>query len=175
MILWLNGTFGSGKTTTANDLCAQSRQWQIFDPEWVGYMVRANLPDIEVDDFQDLPPWRSLVPLVMSEIRSFTGADLIAVQTVLVEDYWNELRSNLSNAGTDVFHVVLDCAEPVLLERIKADDGEREARAWRTEHVAKYRQAKQWMAASADLNVDTTDMTPNEVASTILGAVSKHM
>ncbi|MFZ0324133.1 MAG: hypothetical protein WAN48_08395, partial [Actinomycetes bacterium] len=69
MILWLNGPFGGGKTSTAEALAAARPQWRVFDPEVVGYFLRAALPDVtDVDDFQDLPAWRPLVAASLHEV-----------------------------------------------------------------------------------------------------------
>jgi hypothetical protein len=102
LIVWLNGAFGGGKTTTANELTALLPGARHFDPEWVGYMLRANLADLEFTDFQQLPPWRVLVPETMAQVAALTGQHLIAVQTVLVEDYWRELRSGLDRHSLPV-------------------------------------------------------------------------
>ena len=85
MIVWLNGTFGVGKTTTAKLMEARG-SWRAFDPEHVGYMLAANLRDQSFDDFQELQPWRSLVPAVAEEIYRYTNQPLLAVQTVLVRE-----------------------------------------------------------------------------------------
>jgi hypothetical protein len=60
VILWLNGTFGSGKTTTALELLPMIASSRLFDPEAVGYMLQPNLSDHPVSDFQHWPPWRPL-------------------------------------------------------------------------------------------------------------------
>jgi hypothetical protein len=86
VIIWLNGTFGAGKTTTAGLLRERLDGSRIFDPEHVGSMLAGNLRDLSFDDFQDLPPWRALVPPVLHEVQRFTGATVIAPQSVLVED-----------------------------------------------------------------------------------------
>jgi len=171
MILWLNGAFGVGKTTTADAICDQSADWRRFDPEHVGYLLSANLKDLDFTDFQDLPPWRSLVPVVMAEIQRFTGDSLLAVQSVLNQGYWEELRSNMAQAGESVFHVVLDCGEAELRRRIDADDVEVDARDWRAEHVAPFLGERAWMANSADLVVDTSSISPETAAAAILEAV----
>lgn len=36
MIVWLNGTFSVGKTTTAKALVEHEPRLRLFDPEWVG-------------------------------------------------------------------------------------------------------------------------------------------
>jgi AAA domain len=107
VIIWLNGTFGAGKTTTARQLATRLRDSRVFDPELVGCLLAAALDDHEFKDFQDLPPWRQLVPVVTAAIAGFTGQHLIAVQTVLREDYWKELVSGFDRAQLDVFHVLL--------------------------------------------------------------------
>ena len=39
MIIWLNGTFGAGKTTTARQLVQRLANTRLFDPELVGYLL----------------------------------------------------------------------------------------------------------------------------------------
>jgi hypothetical protein len=61
VIVWLNGTFGCGKTATAAELRGLIPSSRVFDPETVGYMLQPNLADHPVTDFQHWPPWRPLV------------------------------------------------------------------------------------------------------------------
>ena len=118
MILWLNGPFGVGKTATAQCIVAAHAGWRLFDPETVGYMLKANLRDHDIADFQDLDAWRALVPRVAAELNTLTRTDLVAVQTVLVERYWSDLRAGAAFLGVDIFHVLLDCREDVLRGRL---------------------------------------------------------
>jgi hypothetical protein len=55
VIVWLNGAFGCGKTTTAAELRSLIPSGRLFDPETVGYMLRPNLADHPVSDFQHCP------------------------------------------------------------------------------------------------------------------------
>jgi hypothetical protein len=50
-------------------------------------MLRANLADHPVCDFQHWPPWRPLVVATATELARYTGEHLIAAQTVLSRDY----------------------------------------------------------------------------------------
>lgn len=170
MIVWINGTFGVGKTTTAG-LVSEQSGWRLFDPEHVGYLLAGNMRDLNFDDFQDLPPWRDLVPVVANAIYRYTSAPgMVAVQTVLVENYWDELKAGLSECGLPVFHVVLDCQEQELRHRIANDEVEHQAKDWRLDHIAKFQQARSWLARSADVVVDTTRMLPAAVAETVTEA-----
>jgi chloramphenicol 3-O-phosphotransferase len=171
VIIWLNGTFGAGKTSTAEELVSLLPGVRRFDPEWVGYMLKANLGDLEFTDFQQLPPWRTLVPVVIGEVAELTGQHLIVVQSVLVESYWRELRAGLDRLSLPVFHVLLHAGTDVLTQRIKADEVERGACQWRLDHLAEYALARSWMEAAADLVVDSTQLPVAEVAAAVAGAV----
>jgi hypothetical protein len=52
VIVWLNGAFGAGKTATGAELQPLVPGARLFDPETVGYMLRPNLADHPVRDFQ---------------------------------------------------------------------------------------------------------------------------
>jgi chloramphenicol 3-O-phosphotransferase len=161
VIIWLNGAFGCGKTTTASELRSLVSSSRVFDPETVGYMLRPNLADHAVSDFQHWPPWRPLVVATATELARYTGQHLIAPQTILTRRYLEQIFAGLRAAGLAVFHVVLDADEDVLRKRIQASD---EAQAWRLAHLTGYRTARAWMITAADLVVDTGAWTPAEVA-----------
>lgn len=59
MIIWLNGTFGVGKTTTSAELVRLIPEAHFFDPEQVGVMLRRHATGLpKVGDFQDWALWR---------------------------------------------------------------------------------------------------------------------
>jgi hypothetical protein len=142
MIIWLNGTFGAGKTTTAAALESQRSNSRQFDPEWVGRALVRNLPDISFDNFQDLAPWRPLVVEMLDGVANLTGQDVISVQTVLSHEHWLEIRAGLEARGHEIFHDVLESNESVLRDRIMKDAVEHEARDWRIQHIPAYAQAR---------------------------------
>ncbi len=172
MIIWLNGTFGSGKTSTAAELYSLVPSSRVFDPETVGYMLQPNLADQPVSDFQHWPPWRPLVVATATELARFTGQHLIAPQTILVRAYLEQIFAGLRDAGLDVFHVLLDASEEVLRQRIQ---GSAEAQAWRLDHLAEYRSSRAWMIRAADLTVDTGRRTPAEIADQIVSSLPEPM
>lgn len=170
MIIWLNGTFGAGKTSTAAELLPLVPAARLFDPETVGYMLQANLADHPVPDFQHWPPWRSLVVATAAELARFTGKHLIAVQTVLNQGYLAEIFTGLRASGLIIFHVLLDGREEALRARIEASD---EARQWRLDHLARYRDARSWLRREANLVVDTTGITAAQAASRIASSLPR--
>ncbi|MFD1149989.1 AAA family ATPase [Saccharothrix hoggarensis] len=165
MIIWLNGTFGAGKTTTARELTGLVPSARVFDSEHVGYLLRHVLTE-PVENFQDWPPWRSLVVHTAVETLRYVGGALVIPQTVLTEAYYREIDAGLRAAGLDVRHFVLHAREDVLVGRIEADRDDPGARQWRLDHVERYRAAVPWLHAAAEV-VDTTDVPAAEVARTI--------
>ena len=175
MIIWINGTFGVGKTTTAR-FVNHHTGWRIFDPEHVGFLLAGSLRDLDFDDFQELPPWRALVPVFAEEIFRYTNSKaMIAVQSVLVEDYWNELTKGLAERGLPVLHVVLDCGGEELRRRIETDEIEEQARDWRLDHIGSFGQARDWLAPSADVLIDTTARSPEAVARIVIDAANQNL
>jgi hypothetical protein len=172
VIVWLNGTFGVGKSATAVELARIMPGSRVFDAEIVGYMLMTILQDQTFSDFQDLPPWRALVPVVTAEIERHTGQDLLAVQTVLSRAYWAELTGGFREQKLDVFHVLLEADPQVLARRIEADEAERTARQWRLDHISGYLAARDWLTTAADLVVDSTTRTPEQVAQVIATAAA---
>ena len=62
MIIWINGAFGSGKTTCAYELHRRLPNSYVYDPENIGFVIRDNIPDeMKQKDFQDYEQWRSLI------------------------------------------------------------------------------------------------------------------
>lgn len=175
MIVWFNGTFGVGKTTTADLLVQGESGVRLFDPEQVGSLVAMNLADRPVGDFQEHESWRRLVPVVADEIIRATGQDLVAVQSVLDEGCWRELLAGLEVLGHEVVHVVLEADEAVVRERILTDTVESGAAQWRLDHLATYAAARAWMTSAADLVVDTTDLAPEGAARQVAAYLARRV
>ncbi len=171
MIIWLNGTFGAGKTTASKKLVELLPEGRLFDSETVGYMLRHVLNTVRVKDFQDWPPWRGLVVEAASQILEFVGGVLVIPQTVLVQQYWDEIHAGLTKAGIPVHHFVLHTDPDTLVQRIEHDTIETVARQWRLDHVPLYQDALPWLRREAEV-IDTTHLSPEQIAQRIADSVS---
>lgn len=99
-IIWINGAFGSGKTTAAKLLAQKVPGVVIVDPEEIGTLLRPVLqPVVPVRDFQEWPAWRQLVAATLNavhrELPEGSPITIVVPQTVTVEDYWSEIASGL--------------------------------------------------------------------------------
>ncbi|MFC7469645.1 hypothetical protein ACFQVA_22115 [Actinomadura keratinilytica] len=72
-------------------------------------------------DFQDFPPWRGLVVETARQVLDHVGGTLVVTQTVLVEQYWQEIRAGLAKAGIPVHHFLLHTDQDTLVHRIAND------------------------------------------------------
>ncbi|SEM53686.1 NUDIX hydrolase [Streptacidiphilus jiangxiensis] len=176
MIVWLNGAFGAGKTTTVRELQQLIPGSHVFDPEQIGSLLRDRLlppePLVGLTDYQDLVSWRRLVPDALTALRAQVGEDapLLVPMALHRQDYRDEIFGTLASRRIDVHHVVLHLDETVLRERIDADATEADARAWRLRHLDAYTTALPWLRRDAAL-VDTAELTPRQAAERVLAVV----
>ncbi|MFH8804006.1 NUDIX domain-containing protein [Streptomyces sp. NPDC017936] len=181
-VVWINGAFGAGKTTTARELIDLIPNSTLFDPEVVGAALPHLLPPkrlAEVGDFQDLPIWRRLVIDTAAALLGELGGTLVVPMTLLRQEYRDEIFGGLAARRIPVRHVLLAPAETILRERIAGrevppdlPDGEMRVRQWSYDHIEPYRAAlAAWLTADAH-PVDTSDLTPYETAVRIADAVA---
>jgi chloramphenicol 3-O-phosphotransferase len=169
MIVWINGAFGAGKSITAELIqraCPRTRLW---DPEKVGEMLRTVVSDITVRDFQDWSCWREVVVATGHAVASQTGQDLVAPQTIVCQDYLQQITQGFQARSVPLFHVLLDAPTETLRNRIHGDV-DKPASEWRLERLDDYASARSWLRESADLVVDTAALSPELVAELIIDA-----
>jgi predicted kinase len=133
VIIWLNGGFGAGKTTLAEELHRRLPDAVVYDPEDVGIMLwKWIAPN---GDFQHLPSWRELVVATALTLRRHHAKTLIVPMSLIRDAYRAEILGGLADAGEEVLHVFLEADAGVLRERLNArvthpdKDWDRAARA----------------------------------------------
>jgi hypothetical protein len=171
VVVFVNGAFGVGKTTVARRLRAGLPGSALFDPEWVGLVLRrlpAWLP-LEgrgTDDFQDLPLWRR---------GSLRGIRLVRGlrETVIVPmafsnlAYLCELTSGVRRFDPDVRHFCLTAPYDVVRSRLEGRglDPARASSAWQLRRAAECCEAHR--APEFAEHVATERRSAEEVAAAI--------
>jgi predicted kinase len=174
VIIWLNGGFGAGKTTLAEELHRRVPDAVVYNPEDVGLMLwkwmRPN------DDFQHLPSWRELVVATALSLRRHHADTLIVPMSLIREAYRAEILGGLADAGEEVLHVFLEADVGVLRERLNARVGipvnlgaNQSAREWALSRVdaAIVAAARQ---PGGTLMLRSDRLTPAELADQVLAA-----
>jgi hypothetical protein len=173
MIVWINGAFGSGTTTTATRLTGMVDGARMFDPEYIGYLLTKIVP-APSGDFQDMPLWRELTVRTLAGLdRDFPGTWIVPM-TLVNPGYRKELHGGVRALGHTVHHAILAVPEPVLRRRIDDDENDRPARQWRQDHVAG---ALAELPGLSTVEHDTREFDatrpPDEVAADILRWVQR--
>ncbi|MER7515455.1 NUDIX domain-containing protein [Streptomyces sp. NPDC126499] len=199
MIVWINGAFGAGKSSTARELVDLIPNSTLYDPELTGGAIGRMLPRkrlAEVTDFQDLPIWRRMVVDTAAALLAEMGGVLVVPMTLLRQEYRDEIFGGLAARRIEVRHVVLTPDETILRGRIdsraafagEADPDETgagtphgdesaaeavaRARRWCLDHIDPYRAALDgWLSADA-YAVDNSALTAAETARAVADAVA---
>ncbi|WP_329153202.1 NUDIX domain-containing protein [Streptomyces sp. NBC_01456] len=180
MIVWLNGTFGAGKTTAAQELLDLLPGSTLYDPELLGSGLRLMLPAKrfeEIDDYQDLPAWRRMVVDTAAALLTEVPGPLITPMTLLRQEYRDEIFGALAARRIPVRHVLVHAEETILRARIAEREKTSEdagaaasTRRWSLEHLGPYADALPWLRGDAHV-VDTTRLTPRQTAERVAEAV----
>jgi predicted kinase len=168
VIVWINGAFGAGKSTTAALVQERLPGSRLFDPEYVGYLLR-EFVDVPTGDFQDLRLWRRLVVQTMVALDEEYDGPWIAAMSLTNPDYRREILEGLRGAGVKVREFILSVPEDVLRNRIDHDQIDTQAHAWRQAHVV---QALATFAGVTGAEMVDGTATADEVADRIAAAVA---
>jgi hypothetical protein len=179
-MIWLNGTFGVGKSSTADELLQRIPGSRLYDPEDVGFLLRRLLPEATDGDFQNIPAWRHLVAETAVALHAHTGAQLIIPMTLLRQKYADEIFDAITAHGLSVIHILLHADAQCLRDRITGhnmfpEDPQHNQRvqAWRLDHLADYADALPWLHTSAHV-IDTTYLNPAQAADAVLRHLHHH-
>lgn len=84
MLIWLNGSFGVGKTQTANELHFRLPESFVCDPEKIGFTLFKVIPRSIRGDFQDLALWRQFTRNTLEYVLHEYHAPVIVPMTIVV-------------------------------------------------------------------------------------------
>lgn len=121
MIIWINGTFGSGKTTTAYELEKRLEKAFVYDPERFGYVLMKNIPPVlQKDDFQDFPIWRETNYSLLKQVALDYDGIIIVPMTITNEAYFHEIISRLQSDQIMVKHITLMASKATIKKRLRS-------------------------------------------------------
>ncbi|MGW6054121.1 AAA family ATPase [Streptomyces sp. NPDC055189] len=175
MIVWVNGAFGSGKTTLVEELRPRWPEALVYDPETVGYVLR-EIVEVPTGDFQDLRLWRRQVAdLAVGLVEEYRRPVLVPM-TLADPGYAGEIFGALKDEGIRVHHFFLKVSREKLEQRI---DG----RSVTPDNPEQDEKVRRWckgkieacMAAADTLPGDTVfldgELTPQGLADQVLARV----
>ncbi|MFE7834693.1 AAA family ATPase [Streptomyces sp. NPDC057474] len=176
MIVWVNGAFGSGKTTLVEELRGRWTEALVFDPEVVGYVLR-EIVEVPTGDFQDLRLWRRQVAEFLVGLVEEYRRPVLVPMTLVNPAYVAEVFGAVGAVGVPLHHFFLKVPEDVLVARIDGrsftpDDPEQDERVrrWCKERIAAS------VAAVDTLPTDTVfldgESSPAELAELVLRRVT---
>jgi hypothetical protein len=124
VIIFINGSFGIGKTTVAQLLHARLPKNIVFDPELVGLMLQflsrwLPLKGRNTDDFQDLALWRRACVWGILLSRCLRGT-VIVPMTFSNVSYLREVMAGVERGEPNALHVCLVAPLSVVERRIRA-------------------------------------------------------
>ena len=173
VIIWLNGGFGAGKTTLADELHRRLPDALVYDPEDVGLMLwKWMQPN---GDFQHLSSWRELVVATALSLRRHHSETLIVPMSLVRDAYRDEIFGGLADAGVEVLPVFLEVDPGMLRERLSLRVTEPGTEWDQGAHEFGMTGVAEMVAAAArqpagTLMLRSDRLTPTELADEVLAA-----
>ncbi|MFT8348380.1 tunicamycin resistance protein [Clostridium saccharoperbutylacetonicum] len=135
MIVWINGPFGVGKSSTAELLHSKIESSHLYDPEQVGYFLWDNFPKEmkEKGDFQELEIWRSINYQIIKHMDDNYNGIIIIPMTITNIEYYNQIMGRLLEDGVKVYHFILNAYKEEIKHRL-ISRGEREE-SWAEQQI----------------------------------------
>jgi broad-specificity NMP kinase len=166
MIIWINGSFGVGKTTTSNELHKKLKDSYIYDPEMAGQFIWENSPDCisRKCDFQDIPMWRDFNYQMLKYMHENYAGTIIVPMTMVNKEYYSQIIDRLINEGVPIHHYILVAGKSTILNRL-AKRGE-EDNSWAAQQMDRCLEA--FEKDILGIKIDTSNLSSEEVVSIIL-------
>ena len=166
MIIWINGAFGSGKSSVAEKINKKICKSFIYDPEQVGYFLWDNFPDEmkRKGNFQHIQIWREFNHKILKYINDNFNGTIIIPMTIYIKQYYDEITGTLLNDGVVIRHFILSASKQTIINRLlqRGDTAD----GWSAQHIDKCLNA--FDTDISGEKIDTEHCNADEVASQII-------
>ncbi|MCW5853741.1 MAG: AAA family ATPase [Anaerolineae bacterium] len=164
MIVFINGPFGVGKTTVAERLVQRLPGGLLFDPEWIGFVIKRTWHRlVPYSDYQDDRLWRRLTVFSIKTLAR-SGRPLVVPMSIWRTDYFDEIVGCLRREKDAAHHFCLTASSEVLHARLTGrGDAPGSFAFLRIEPCVAAFQSPLF-----DLRLPTDDQTPDALVITIL-------
>ena len=173
MVIFINGSFGVGKTTVARLVAQRLPRSTLFDPEPIG-VVLMRLSALgprgkSVDDFQDLRLWRAAS---IRLIRFLLGAGRTVVVPMAFSNavYLGQFLASVPRRDHETFHFCLTAPLAIVRARLAARETRGGPTAWQVRRAEECCAAHQ--RAEFAEQIATEDRSPDEVADEIMRRIA---
>lgn len=120
MLIWINGTFGVGKTQTAHELKRRLPHSLIADPELLGFGIQRMYPQELRSDFQDSPWWAPVLAEILIDLSQKHHGHIIVPMALTNADRHEQIFAALREGGCDVRQVTLLADRSVVVRRLRS-------------------------------------------------------
>jgi predicted kinase len=120
VLLWINGTFGVGKTHVAHELQRKIPGSFVSDPELPGIGIQRMYPPHLRGDFQETPWWVPTVAELLADLVSRHEGPVIVPMTLADPDRHDRVFRTLHAAGVETRHVTLLASRESVRRRVRA-------------------------------------------------------
>lgn len=173
MIILINGSFASGKTTAANLLVERLYHSMLYDPEIVGTGLAYIIKPIETfTDFQDLTAWRPLVIETARILKQVYGRTLVIPMSLWHRPYFEEIISGLRELDPCVYHFCLTARKETLHQRLaqRSQEHTQESLKWIEERFDRCIEA--FASPAFATQISTDEMNPTEIVEEIITQIN---
>lgn len=166
MIIWINGAFGSGKSSVAESICKELDKAYLYDPEQVGYFLWDNSPENlkRKGNFQHIPLWREFNYKILKYIDSNYDGIIVVPMTIYIKQYYDEIIGQLIKENIKVKHFILSASKQTITDRLIKRGESKDC--WAAQHISIC--IKAFESDISEEKIDTEFKTIDEIADEII-------